>query len=903
MKPRYFVPLFLGISACHPQPKPTSVPQATQPIQAAPAEPPRLRLGDSVRPIRNAVKLRVVPNEDTFVGTINVELSLKEPLKTLWLNGTDLTVEKATLESGGQLLQATILPGGKEMIGFAFAQPVGPGGARLHISYKGKVSSRDGQGLARYQENGEWYLLTHFEPHRARLAFPCFDEPSFKVPWQVTLEVRQGDLAFSNTPVVSETEQSGGFRTVTFAETKPLPSYLVAIGVGPFDIVDVTRAGQKGTPIRIITPRGRASEARYAAEVSPVILELLESYFGIPYPYEKLDLITVPSSLGGAMENVGLVTYRQNLLIAPPEGESLLFKRNFAELTAHEFGHMWFGNLVTTAWWDDIWLNEGFAAWIAAKLINEWKPEWYRDTRATTVRSGAMSADSLVSARQVRQPITSEHDILNAFDAITYQKGASVLRMFENWLGEDIFRRGIHRYLERHAGGNATAADFLTAVSEEAGKDIRPAFSTFLDQPGVPLVSVALRCERGAKPRLALTQERYLPAGSTGSPDQVWQIPICAKFKAGKSIGRECTLLSQKFGELELNSAPRCPDWVLANEGEVGYYRVLHSGNLSGQLRQHWNELSFPEQIGFVSDLTALTEGGKTSYSEILGIVPMLVKDGRSQLVLSAISVITTLKQNLVPSSLRPSFSAFVRQTFGPRAKALGWKPHAGENEDAQLIRPPLLALVADVGEDPSLQTQAVRLAQDWLRDRRAIDRDSVETVLTVAAAHGGLRLFERFRAEAQKTSERLDRMRLVQALGAFRDPDILSTGLALTLSEEFEPRESIYIVIRASLDAETRDVGYTFVKQNFDALVRRLPRDFGAVLPNSGARYCDREHRADVEAFFKERSTQFTGGPRMLSQVLERISLCIALQQIQQSNVAAFFQRSRHSVASDLSN
>ena len=296
--------------------------------------------------------------------------------------------------------------------------------------------------------------------------------------------MKKGDTALSNTPVVKSEDGPDGFTTVHFAPTRPLPSYLVAFAVGPFGIVDAGKAGRKGTPVRIITPRAKEPWARFAAESTGPVLALLEEYFGGGYPYEKLDVIAVPL-MSGAMENPGLITFRQSMILAKPGMESTGFRRTYAGVAAHELAHQWFGDLVTTTWWDDLWLNEAFATWMTPKIIDQYRPDWDAPSSRALSASGAMRTDSLVSARQIRQPITSKDDIKNAFDGITYQKGAAVITMFERFVGAEIFRKGIQRYMREHADGTATARDFLGAISAEAGRDIAPAFSTFLDQPGV----------------------------------------------------------------------------------------------------------------------------------------------------------------------------------------------------------------------------------------------------------------------------------------------------------------------------------------------------------------------------------------------------------------------------------
>jgi len=560
---------------------------------------------------------------------------------------------------------------------------------------------------------------------------------------------------------------------------------------------------------------------------------------------------------------------------------------------------MWFGDLVTTAWWDDVWLNEAFATWIATKVIDQWKPDWYHHTQAVRNQSAAMSADSLVAARKIRQPIASEHDIVNAFDGITYQKGASVLKMFEHWIGEDTFQRGIRQYLEQHANSNASSTDFLAAISQAAGKDIAPAFSTFLDEPGVPLVSVTLRCDRGKKPTLLLQQERFLPVGSTGSSKQTWQVPICARHGVGKTTGHECTLMTGKTGELELTSAPRCPDWVMPNEGGRGYYRVLYGGHfVKALLKGGGKQLSLPERLTVVNDLRALSHTGRVSYADLLELLPTLAKDPDRSIAESSIAIASAIRWNLLPDPLRPRYAAFIRKTFGPRAHQIGWLAKASDDEDTLLLRPALLSLVADAGQDPALKAQATQLAVRWLDDRSSLQTDVVDGVLTVAAANGSQKLFERFHDEARK-ADRRDRRRLINALGVFRDPAIARSALAVVLSNEFDPRESINIVWREATTPKTRELAYDFVKANFEQLIQRLPRDSGASLAEAGASFCDDPHRADVESFFKERSSRFAGGPRRLARTLEEINLCVSLKKAQEPSIQSFFSKTERSTIS----
>ena len=425
--------------------------------------PPKTRLGEveSIAPRSYRVDLALDPEKSTFSGTISINMDVRQPVRTIWLNQEKLTIQSAVLTAGGKEMKAAVIPGGADFVGLQVASPIGAGQITATIRYTGVVEGKNSSGIFRQQEGGNWYIYSQFEPTDARAAFPCFDEPSYKTPWQITLHVPVKNAAISNTPAASET-QAAGTRTLVFKETKPLPSYLVAFGVGPFEFVDAGVAGRNKVPVRIVVPKGKAGEAKYAAEVTAPILTRLEEYFGIPYPYEKADQVAIPNTAGfGAMENVGMVTYDQALILADPNVDRIGRQRSFASVAAHELAHQWFGDLVTTAWWDDIWLNEAFATWMERKLIAEWKPEWQTRVADVGAMMSAEQDDSLVSARKIRQEILSKDDINNAFDNITYEKGASVIGMFENWMGPEEFRKGVQSYLKQYAFRATTAGEFL----------------------------------------------------------------------------------------------------------------------------------------------------------------------------------------------------------------------------------------------------------------------------------------------------------------------------------------------------------------------------------------------------------------------------------------------------------
>ncbi|MBI1786576.1 MAG: M1 family metallopeptidase [Acidobacteria bacterium] len=811
---------------------------------------------------------------------VDIDLTIKESTSLLWLNATNLTVTEAGIQSQ----TAKVISTPKDYLGFSFSRPLEPGPARLHIVYEGKIGRKDSNGLFQMKDNDNWYAYTQFEPTDARKAFPCFDEPAYKVPWQVTLRVKKEHLAFANAPVLSESE-AGGMKVVKFAETKPLPSYLVAFAVGPFDIVEAGKAGKKNTVVRILTPRGRAAEAGYAAEATPHILRLLEEYFAIPYPYEKLDQIAIPL-VGFAMEHPGLVTYGQSTILSKPELDTLQRKRGFASVCAHELAHQWFGDLVTMQWWDDTWLNEGFASWMTTKIVDRFHPEW--EVRVSGNR-GALSGDSLVSARKVRQPIESSHDIANAFDGITYGKGAALLGMFESYLGPEEFQKGIRRYLNKYAWRNATSEDFLVALGGESNAEVSRAFSTFLEQAGAPLVTAELACDnRGA--RLKLEQQRYLPVGSNAPGEQTWRIPVCVKYGAGRNEARECAMLTGKTLEMPLRKAKGCPAWIFANVEGTGYYRIQYKGDLLQRLiEQDRKTLTVGERVALIGDLAAFSRGGQMGMGEALKLASKLARDSHRQVITSTLGIAAGVQSDWVPEELKPVYRRFLANTYAARARELKTKP--GEEDEARLLRPSLLSVTAIAAQDGQLIEEAKKLALAWLDDRKAVDPDMMGLVLSTAARNGDRALFERFRAEAKKVKERRERQTLLGAMGSFRDPEILKTARSIALSDEFDVREAVPLLFAGAGDPRTRESAFLFIKENFDAIVAKLPTDFGAFLPFVASGFCDAGHRAEAEAFFKDRVTKFPGGPRNLSQALERMSQCIAAKEKQQPSLVEFLK------------
>ena len=617
---------------------------------------PQFLLPEVAGPRRYAIDLTMIPGAGAFGGVATIDLDLKQKLSVLWLNGKDLSVESAILHVQDSNLPARVVAAGGEFLGFDFPHPVGPGPAKLEIRYRGRLSDTATTGVFRKRSSGDWYVFTTFAAIEARRAFPCFDEPSYKTPWELTLHVGREQTALANTRAVSEQAEPGNMKRVAFAPTVPLPSYLVAFAVGPFDIVDAGRAGKNSVPVRIITPRGLAAGAAAARVATPQLLARLEEYTGIAYPFDKLDHLALIAGSFGAIENPGLITYRQRVLLVPGNDEAR--RLSMRGTMAHELAHQWFGNLVTMSGWEDVWLSEGFATWMAAKMMDEEQAPERRKVQPVSARDRIMAADAVSGARKVREPMNSRAGMRQVYGRVVYQKGAAILEMLEQWLGEEAMRGGIRRYLTAHQFGSVTTADFASALSSVAGRDIHGVLDSFLNRAGVPLVTAELQCDGRAASRVTLRQDRYLPLGAP--PDATaWSLPVCMKLEG---VAGQCVVLEGRETVVPL---PVCPSWILANAGGSGYYRTLMRPSLFAA-----GQATAAERLAFAEDVAALAMNGRLPAAQALAMLPGMAHDREPLVVMTAANLAGALA-GIVPARLKGTYGRFVRSSLGtvPAAK------------------------------------------------------------------------------------------------------------------------------------------------------------------------------------------------------------------------------------------
>jgi cytosol alanyl aminopeptidase len=861
-------------------------------LPLAAAEPPKLKLGDDVRPVKYAAELTLFPGAATIAGDIGIDISLAKPASLIWLNASKLTIEQATISRPGQTTTAAVEQGDSDFIALRVPSEIPAGAATIHIRYQGAINFKDPIGVFQGKDGEETYLYTQFETTGARRAFPCFDQPDFKTPWQLTLHVRSTDRAFSNSPQMSETPEANGMKRVVFGETKPLPSYLVAAAVGPFEVVDSGVAGRNKIPVRIVVPKGKMSWARYAAQVTAIIVQRLEDYFDVPFPYEKVDNVAIALSAGFAMENAGMVTYAQDIILADPATDSIDRQREYAGVAAHELAHQWFGDLVTTAWWDDTWLNEAFATWTSSRILATWKPEWKTRLGDLGAKFGAMSNDSLISARSIRQPIESRDDIANAFDGITYQKGAAVIRMFENWMGESDFQRGVKTYLTRYAYKSAHANDFLDAVGGAGKPGFGKAFDTFLEQPGIPEISTELIC--AGTPRVRLSQKQYLPIGSAGNGEQTWKTPVCVRYPNASGPQSECFLLDSSSAEFPLTKTNSCPAYLYPNADAEGYYLATYSGDLLEKVTGHAESLNNAEKVSLLHDLAAGADAGRMKLSAGLATAQNFASSPERQIV-GQVQAIASRGYGVVPLDLMPNYQRYIRKLFAARAEVLGWSAKPGDSDDTRLLRASLVPFVASRGANEPLQAEARRLARAWLKDRKGVDNDMLAGVLSTAARSGGQEIFDGLVGVLKTSKDARERETVLTALGAFHDRKLLNQSLALLTDPSVNPLEAAGLLFGPVGERETRTAPFEFVKSHIAEVEKALPFsavfDLRAYLPFTGQGFCNEAGRNEFVDFFQERAKTYNGGPRYYAQALESIRLCEAKVAAQSADVTEFFK------------
>ncbi|MBL4633554.1 MAG: M1 family metallopeptidase [Kofleriaceae bacterium] len=766
---------------------PTNSTSSPKSITLNPNEPPTARLTDASVPSAARIRIEIDSSSDSFRGKIAIRIDVEQPLHTLWLHNKGLTLESARYETQGLTfpLVERKAPGREELLGLRIADnlsgDIPAGSGTLTIRFSGKFG--DMQGLFRQKHKREWYAYTDFEATDARAAFPCYDDPRFKIPWDIELVVPTDQLAFANTPEISRSNWPGAkTRLFQFATTPKLPSYLVAFAAGPFEFIEGKAAG---IPLRIIAPIGQAEKGRFVLDTTDHWLRFLESYLDMSMPFRKLDFIAVPR-FGGAMENPGLVTFSAGILLTgeSASGERL---RRAAGVTTHELAHLWFGDSVTPHYWNDLWLNEAFATWLSDKAMADWQPKQAREILRIADKSTAFPIDHSETGRRVREPIKTQEDIRNAFDAITYRKGGAMLTMLEAWLGEDMMQQAVRNYLRSHLGSTVRAQDLIRSVQRTVqrttkNEHIPGFFDSFLNQTGIPLVSATLECEQ--QPSLVLKQQRYLPLGaSADTSGRRWSLPVCYRYPSNDGrVIRECTMLTEQATRVRLKRSS-CPPCVHPNDLESGYYHYkLEPSGYSALYSQ--GRLDPREQLGFLHSVNASLRSGELELGDALRVLAPMSNSRSPEIQSILIALLYDISRSVVGPEERPGFAALVRDWYGPTLSRLGITRKPAESNNDALLRSELLQLVADLGQDEKLKQRVRDLLSEWLKNQEMIHPILLHSWLVVAAFDGDEALMNQYRSVQSATSIRPYSILLATAQLAFRDPKLFEAALARNLED-----------------------------------------------------------------------------------------------------------------------
>ena len=648
--------------------------------------------------------------------------------------------------------------------------------------------------------------------------------------------------------------------------------------------------------MRGIAAKGRGKELKVALELANALLPLLENYFGSEYPYDKLDHIAVPDFTYGAMENVGAITYREQLLLFQQGKTPEDARSEIANTVAHEMAHQWFGDLVTLRWWNDAWLNEAFATWLSYRVQEEYRPQMQAQLTALKSASRTMDTDALVSARAIRQPVETTNEIWNAFDGITYQKGAAVLSMFERWTGPEKFQAGIRDYIGSHRFAGGSTDELLASLSKAAGKDVATPFRSFIEQAGVPMVSAQVECTQG-RAQLHLKQERYFPLGSPASDKDravLWQIPVCVRSATGSAEKEACTLLDAREGTLSLEG---CPAWLVPNANASGYYRwSLAPKDLTNLRTAGYARLDERERISFAESVRAAMTSGTLPMKDGLAAMETFAADRSGAVATEPFSPIAFARRNVVPEKLRPLVEAYTRKLYRPAYQRLGWKPAPGENRFTRGFRVAVIGELVETGQDPVVRREAAKRGKAYAGlpgkafHPKAVDPDLAAISLTVAVREGGGHAFDALLARLGTLEDADLRDVTLAALTSLTNPALAARALALSFDPRLRQNERITPLFNQLGQLETREAAWRWLETNYDALAKLLPEQYASYLTRSGFAFCDQKHLDETSAFLGPKAEKAPAGARGFRQTQERVKLCIAQADAQRQSAIAFF-------------
>jgi aminopeptidase N len=860
--------------------------------------PPAGQLPEGVAPKAYRLDLVTDPAKDEFSGHVEIDVALDEPHGRIWLHSIAhrVSAAKAILADGTEL-EATFTrseaDGGVSRLDFN--APVPAGRSTLVLDYTAPYNFGLA-GLYKATQKDRPYLATQMEPIDARRMVPSFDEPRFKTPWTLSVTAPAGNQVIANGALQTQSMGDDGSIKYTFATTREIQSYLLALAVGPYDLRDgglipSNEIRAKGIPFRGFAPAGKGNQLEQAMAITDEMLTWQEAYFDYPYPYGKLDIIAVPDFAYGAMENAGAIIYRESALLMN-DRTTLGRKRAILTTHAHELGHQWFGNLVTPKWWNDIWLNEAFATWISYKTMDAVYPDTGFDLAPQRAAIAVMGADSLINARQIRNPIERNADILDAFDGITYRKGGGVLSMFENYLGEAKFRAGIRLHMRRFEDGVADVNDFMSSLAEGSGDDsVVESFNSFILQPGIPYLDVNLSCPAPDAGLITVTQTRYAPLGSEIDRDaQTWSVPFAARMDGANGERTIRQMLTEKTTEIALDGG--CPDWVIPNAGGSGYWRFTMDEASWTNLLANYEPLSEGEQLTFADSITAAFAAGEVSAETLLQALEANANGywGAASYPLSNLS---TYVEALPDEESKNAMRAFVVEAYSDRWAYLSTRDETSLSQGEQLLKNSLYGVMLNMGglaadRDTLAAAAAAYVGLDGEPDSTALAPNDVTRAIGIAAEQGD-KDFYAAALEFAKTNENQRERRSILATLASKasEADMLEL-MTLVQGDDFQGQEAWTVALSALGNKKAQSAAWEKFKTDFDAIIARTPEVRKPQTGTAVSNFCDTETIDEVVAFLESKADLISGYERRLAQSAESARLCAAFRAEKGEELAA---------------
>jgi aminopeptidase N len=761
----------------------TSLAAAAQPHTAPVVANVTTQLPRNVRPTHYEVA--VVPHAQslTFDGKVSIRIEVLEPTTSIVLNAVDMTFASAQLVSGGAKGRAyepkITVDTQAQTATFTFAQPLGVGSYTLEMAYTGKIGTQaNGLFAIDYDTKAgkKRALYTQFENSDARKFIPSWDEPNYKASFDLTATVPSMQMAVSNMPAADTTDLHDGNKRVHFQTSPKMSTYLLFFGMGDFDRI-TAKSGQ--TEVGIVTQSGLGEQGKFALASSAQVLREYNDYFATPFPLPKLDNIASPGSsqFFGAMENWGAIFTFEHVLLVDPTISTQGDKQRIFSVQAHEMAHQWFGDLVTMSWWDDLWLNEGFATWMAARTTQKLHPEWNTVLETVGEREAAMSRDAVATTHPVVQHVETVEQASQAFDAITYEKGAAVIRMLEGYVGPEAWRSGVRSYMKQHAYGNTVSDDLWRAVETAAGKPILDIAHDFTLQPGVPLIRVATGTCSGGNTTLQLTQDEFTK-DRPGKTSLKWRVPVIAQAVGGKPAR---TLVTGGAGTLEV---PGCGP-VVVNAGQSGYYRTLYTAKDFAALRDNFAKVAPIDQLGLMGNTWALGMSGLQPASDYLGLVDATPANADPQIWGDIADNLQALNNYYRGDAGRQkTFESFAIKRLAPVFARIGWEARAGESAPVTNLRTQLISTLGDLG-DANVIGEAMRRYAAQGSDPKAVPAELRRTILGVVAAHADATTWDKLHAAAKAETSAQVKDQMYDLLSESKDPVLARRALELALTDE----------------------------------------------------------------------------------------------------------------------